>query len=289
MTLAARFLIGGLLAVIVATGSVCAAEPGTGTPGQDGVPATEAAGAVGVGSAIEGMTPGQLGYTSAIADAKAAAAEGYAAAALLASAGLTPGGPYPRSGSLAGYVQYHQKTTHWCLAAVIQSILRFKFGGGWISTSVYAKQREIDAAISSAGVEYSNLGIQYINARLAAYQSGFRYVSMGRAATWNQMSGWVQMDVSLQAFPTYVSVEVSNPNYVWVQASKANHATAAVGYSEYGTLARIGDPFTSPSTGPAYCQVGKFSPAYSTAPDLGCIYPAYDMRKYYLASTSAWI
>lgn len=288
MSLAIRILVGGLLAIVVATGSVCAAEPDGGVTDPGTAPAVQGIETIGFVPAADRLAPAQLGYTAADVAAKDAAAAGYAAAALLAASGKTPLGYVP-SGSLAGYVQYHQKTSHWCLAAVIQSILRYKFSAGWIQPSVLVKQTEIDAAISSGAPEIDTLGLAYINTKFGAYGSPFRYVYKGRATSWNQLSGWIQMDVSSKAFPTYVSVNVSSSYYVWRQSSYAIHATAAIGYASYGAVARIGDPFTSPSTGPAYCNTNRTNPSYSSAPDIGCVYGAWDMQKYYLASTTSWI
>ena len=98
----------------------------------------------------------------------------------------------------------------------------------------------------------------------------------------------VEGDVSTYGFPTYVGVDVGNANYVWHQTSHVHHASAAVGYSSSGALAQIADPFTSPSTGPAYCNMGVSVSAYDPTPDYGCIYSAWDMSKYYLAASTWW-
>ena len=265
------------------SGIAAAADPPRG-PGDPGA----RSGAAGIVMDAATRTGAELGYSPGDELAKAQKAEAYRAAASAAAAGVKPLG-YVASGSLAGYVQYHQKQSHWCLAAVLQSILRHRFGSTWVTPSVLARQTEIDTAISSGYYEYDSLGLAWINGRLSSYGSPFRYVYKGRATSWDQLSGWIQMDVDFDGFPTYVSVDVGNPNYAWRQAAHANHATAGVGYSNYGSVARIGDPFTSPSTGPAYCQTNRSNPTYSSTPDTGCIYPAWDMNKYWLASTSSWI
>ena len=280
---AVRILVGVVVMGLVFPGVVSAADPRAGS----GDPAGQRGGG-GVVMDAATRTPAQLGYTAADVAAKAEIAARYRPPAGATASSVAPLG-YAASGTLAGYIQYHQKQSHWCLAAVLQSILRYKFGPTWVTPSVLARQTEIDTAISSGYYEYDSLGLAWINGRLAGYGSPFRYVYKGRAQNWNQLSGWIQMDVDLFRFPTYVSVDVSNPNYIWRQNASTNHATAAIGYSSYGSSAQIGDPFTSPSTGPAYCRVGQLNPSYSSTPDLGCVYPAWDMNKYWLASTSSWI
>ena len=271
-----RALMAGVLLAVASTGVAYAADP---TAPPTPVSQTTGGSLVGIHPGTDGKTPEQLGYTQAYADSKTQALYAQAPTGL---------GPLAVSGSLSGYPQYHQKTTHWCLAAVLQSVLKYKFSNGWIVPSITAKQQTIDGLIiGSDGTEWESNALPWVNGEFASHNSSFRWITE-YPTSWSQMALLVEGDVSTYGFPTYVGVDVGSPYYVWHQNNHVHHATAAVGYSSSGAVAQIADPYTSPTWGPAYCNTGVSNPTWSATPDYGCIYSAWDMSKYYSAASTWW-
>jgi hypothetical protein len=275
-------LLAGLLLAALAAPPALAMDPVTTPP-----PAGDATGGggplVGIAGTTAGMTPEQLGYTQAYADAKL-----QAAAALVPTLAGPDGGAFPlaTSGYLTGFAQYHQKTTFWCLPAVVQSMLRFKAGSTWITPSVLSKQTYVAGQWGcSSGSCYESAALPWTNTQLANAGFTFHYVA-STATSATQLASWIDLDVAASVFPTYVAVDVSSAHYVWHQSSSARHATQAIGFGSSGSTVRIADPFTSPAYSP-FCNVNVW-PGYQSSPDNGCIYAATNMSEYYLAALGEW-
>jgi hypothetical protein len=257
-----------MLGALAGQGAVLAADPTPSiTPNNGDL-------VVGISRGTAGMTPEQLGYTQAYVDWKEAQAAALMAAVHSAGA-MSPA----TTGYLNGYVQYHQKTTSWCLAAVMQTILRFKQGSTWTTPSVLSKQTDIYNQIGTS----ESAALPWINAKL----SGFQYVAIEPKPVLATFTSHIVADVTTFVYPTYVAVNVGNSNYVWYQDGTARHASAALGYSSSGAYVRIGDPFTSPDYSPG-CTTGAHNPGYSSTPDIGCVYGAWDMSKYQSAAYAMW-
>ncbi len=237
--LTAALLAATMLGVLVGQSAVLAADPKpVVTPNKGDL-------LVGIADDLQGKTPEQLGYTQEYVDWK----EAQAAGGQVGSPGTMAA--TATSGYLNGYVQYHQKKSSWCLAAMMQTILRFKQGNAWITPSVYSKQSEIYNQIGL----YESAALPWINARL----SGFQYLAIDPKPSLATFTSHIISDVSTFVYPTYVAAEVTHPDYIWHQAAAARHATAALGYGTSGALVRIGTrtplqatPRTATSTpGPA--------------------------------------
>lgn len=270
-TSAVAAILAATLAGVSGAGSVLAADP-SGDPASAGSPA------VGITEGTAGMSPEELGYTQADVEAKEAQ-EAEFLAGLWSSDSMMPAAA---SGYLTGWAEYHQKTNSWCLSAVLQSIMKFKIGTTWITPSVYSKQSDIhdEVALSEA------LALPWLNGELASGGVSFTYVAIDPKPSSTTFTSHIMTDVTSWTFPSYVAVDMAHPDYVWHQSSHGRHASAAVGYGTSGALVRISDPFTSPSYSP-YCNLDAW-PGYSSTPDLGCVYAAWDMSKYYNAAYAMW-
>ena len=254
----------------------------TGCAGPTGSPAST------TGIAIDPKgprTPEELGYTKAYADAKQfqsqkamTALASARAAQVAAASGYTM--------ALDFYMQYHQKADHQCLAATTQSILAWNFGTAtYVGSSVASSQSVLAANIgtTSAGADDYRT-FRYINTQFARWASTFRYVPVNDTSL-AQFRDRVQLETDYWYQPLYVRVDVTNPNYVWHQASPALHATVSIGYYFDGTTiagAVIGDPYTASTSG---CPTRIGYPGYSSTPDYGCIYWAYPLNFYYNAKS----
>lgn len=260
---------GSALLVLTIGGTALAADPTPpAAPGQ----------IVGLVNDVAGKTPAELGSSAAEVAAKLALVSGLeaqrASGSDIAAMATTM--------NLGGYFEYHQKTTSQCLAATVQSILRFKYGTVWIQPSVKSKQATIN---SSTGTSEAK-ALTYINSKLTG---GFNYYTYGKN-TLTTFKDAILIDVGNFTMPSYTTVDATSTQYAWHQTSPANHATTVTAY--YGgssvTSVDLDDPFTSPDTGQG-CKVINGYPGYSSTPDYGCTYYSFDTLRLYNASEHQWL
>jgi hypothetical protein len=257
--------LGTALLVLATAGTALAADPKAATAGGQSGPL------VGFVNDVAGKTPEQLGYTAADVAAKQAQ---YNQVAAKMSANTV----YPGVG-IGGYIEYHQKTTSWCLAATLQSILRYRWGSTWVSPTVLSKQTSIN---SHTGTNESN-AIAYLNSQL---QGTFTYIVYAKSNL-SVFQTAIRVDIENNAMPSYTTVDVSSTQYAWHQSSPANHATTVTAYDTGIVAVDQNDPFTSPNTGSG-CKAGVSNPAYSSTPDKGCVYPSFDITRLFNASEHQW-
>ncbi len=233
---------------------------------------------IGIADDLAGKTPAQLGYTDGDVAVKMVAVRQIEA--LRARGVVSP----LTTTSLAGYVEYHQKTQSQCLAATVQSFLHYKFGSIWTSPSVASKQSTIN---SSTGTSESR-ALSYINAKLSAGGSTFHYVPWSKN-TLTTFKDAILIDIGNFAMPSETTVDVTSASYAWHQTKAANHATGVSAY--YGgasvTSVNLDDPYTSPSYGYG-CAVINGYPGYQSGPDTGCVYVSFDTTRLFNASEHQW-
>src|SRR5450759_334343 len=259
--------VGAALLVLTMGGTVLAADPTAPGP---------SAQLVGLVNNVAGKTPEQLGYTAADVAAKQAAV-GRIEVQRASASGMVP----MTTTYLGGYFEYHQKTTSQCLAATVQSILRFKYGTIWVSPSVTSKQQTIN---SHTGTSESS-AISYLNGQIT---SGFRYVVWNKS-TVTVFKDAILIDIGNSTMPSYTTVDVTSAQYAWHQTRAANHATTVSGYYGGSSVTAVdqNDPFTSPNTGQG-CTLNVANPSYSSTPDYGCTYYSFDTVRLYNASEHQW-
>jgi hypothetical protein len=265
-----------VLSLLMLSPAVALADgPGTGIAPNDG---------------SEEWSPEELGYTTAYAEQKAAAAA--PDAGLLPTGGgpqgIIPlsddpggGGSWPSS-KVLNFTIYHQKTDYYCVPAVGQSIAHWAFGG-YISPTVAAKQDDIAEAMHAVPGEgvYHPDGLVWINQRFANHDSDWRYVEWDSADN-ATFKSHVKYDVAGYYMPMYVTVQLASGHYAWSQSSAAKHATLATGYTNSGTYVLSADPFAhkrANGTCTASWDGGEANQ--------GCIWGAangsYEVHEYYLA------
>ncbi|HEX9044590.1 MAG TPA: hypothetical protein VF802_06150 [Candidatus Limnocylindrales bacterium] len=177
----------------------------------------------------------------------------------------------------------HQKTNYNCLPAVGQSFLHWEFGG-YNTPSVAAKQGTVahESGAITTGMDTSSSGtnddkaLAYINSQYAANGSSWRYVATNNTVEADFMAR-IYNQIGVTYKPLYVRVDLTNVNYAWHQVSPAQHATAAVAYTNLASTATIDDPFThlSGSTCTASWDSG--------AADTSCNWVDYSTHKYFLS------
>ncbi len=131
------FMVGAALVAPVGAagpqGSTPTIDPGPSQPQPEpsgGAPAVTPL----VGSAQRGApAPAQLGLTAAQVQAKE---DTFAAWLAQRASGVSP--MVGSSGSLPGWVQWHQKTNYWCLVATLDSIAHYRWGDHYVTPSVYS-------------------------------------------------------------------------------------------------------------------------------------------------------
>lgn len=256
-------------------------------PQKSGQPAKGGPAAGGITQTANGATPEELGYTSEYAAQKQADAN------RLVPIGK-PGTKTPNvsafgvqdavSGSLTGWRQYHQYTNYWCLSAMVQSILQFKYGA-WAGPDV-ATSKAIQKRIYDQIGTYEDNAVAFLNNQFGLEGDWFRYVMVATpdVPTFIQH---MKYDIGFAKFPMYARAQVANKNYVWYQDNPGYHASAAVGFRSSGALVDISDPFFSP-TSRAGCVTGHATWGYDPNQLYGCVYAGYSTSKYWLAEAGEW-
>lgn len=186
---------------------------------------------------------------------------------------------------LAWWHSYHQKTTYNCLPAVGQSMLGSNFpSAGYTTPTVAAKQ---GTAAQQAGTIAKGMGttssgtddykaLSYVNAQYAAQGSQWFYLH-DNFTDEGSFRSRLEDEIWNLDNATYVRVDLTNANYAWHQATPAQHATAAVAYTNSGLNTTIDDPFTHLSG--STCVAKPYSPTN----DQSCNWANYSTNKYYLA------
>ena len=196
-------------------------------------------------------TPGDLGYSQAYADWKdTQAGQGVAEAGGIEPNIIPPGGgggSYPSSFTLP-FTIYHQKTDHYCLVAVGQSIAHKHFGG-YVSPSVKDEQNSIASAMgtTSNGTTRSR-ALSWINGEFANHGDGWRYVAT-QSADLNTFESHGMYDLYSASLPMYVAVDLHSGYYTWYDNTPGvTHATLLVGWTSAGTYALSADPYAHPKS-----------------------------------------
>ncbi len=252
-------------------GTVAAGDPASGGTGiniQAGGPRTSA----------------ELGYTDEYAAQKAQEFKAHSAA------GISP--QYAVStDALLGFNIYHQKTQYNCLPALGQSLLQWEFYfGGYVSPSVTAKQ---GTATQASGTITRGMGtttagtddykaFAWINGEYGAHGSGWRYVAVNDL-TETPFTDHVTNEISVYGHMLYVRVDLTKTSFPWHQIKPAQHATGAIGYTNFGVNTNIADPWPSTNGGTCVVQSGGAPPPYSSTPDKACYWSAWSTHKYYLS------
>jgi hypothetical protein len=192
----------------------------------------------------------------------------------------------PTSGSLlAWWHSYHQKTTYNCLPAVGQSMLGSNFpAAGYTAPTVAAKQGTAaqQAGTIAKGMHTTTTGtddynaLAYVNGQYAAQGSSWFYVHANFTDE-GSFKSRIEDEIWNLDNATYVRVDLTNANYAWHQATPAQHATAAVAYSNSGSNTTIDDPFTHLSGSTCVAT------PYSSTNDQSCNWVNYSTHKYFLA------
>lgn len=204
------------------------------------------------------------------------------------SASLVASPMYATSSLLSWYPGFYQKTTYWCLPAVVQSIAYFDLEGEWYydlgSGSISGAQSKIyngytdpdgtaEPAIKVGG---SVLGsddtkaLAWINRQFSRYGSSWFYVGAKPTSVTSLMNN-VHYDVASEYEPTYIRIDLatkSGTGYMWYQAPNADgshpeHATLAVGYNDSASTMVSYDPFS-------HLASGACSHAYNSSNNTGC-------------------
>lgn len=262
-----------VLAVAAVLTFIFPGTAGAAGPQPDSSNATTGAQPVGPGTKAR-----DLGYTEAQLQAKLDELNASAAG----ESGKKPHGivtmgvsTYPPADSLPGWKTLHQKTNSWCLPAVLESILWYKFGDKYIAGGTYAWQQKIDAIVQ----KQESKALPWINAQIRANGSLFYYILFVGLTSPTDLARATQYDVVYYKFPSYAAVSVASTAYAWHQNTVARHATLGVGYSGSGKYVSIADPFTSSECYP-YCRLGVH-PGYSASATYGCTYPDFLAASYF--------
>jgi len=227
-------------------------------------------------------TSAELGYSDEYAAQKARAFQARSAA------GVTP--EYAVSmDALLGFTVYHEKTRYNCLPALGQSLLQWEFGGH-ISPSVAAKQGTATQASGTItkGMGTTTLGTDdyaafaWINGQYAAHDSSWFYIPVNDTLE-ASFKDRVTNEISLWAHMLYVRVDLTKTSFPWHQSAPTQHATGAIGYTNYGANTNIADPWPSTNGGTCVVQAGGAPPPYSSTPDRACYWSAWSTHKYYLS------
>jgi hypothetical protein len=244
------------------------------------------------GSAQTTPTPAELGYTVEYQHAKEQAANQRIAAFTLggvATASSLSAASLPTSDSLAGFVNYHQKTTYNCLPAIGQSILHRDLdalkNNYFITPSVAARQGTASQGAgtitkgmntnSTTGTTEVN-AFSYINGQYAAAGLVWRYVAWD-ATQASFFQNRIVDEIGNLNEALYVRVNLASKQYAWSTLTHVTHATAAIAYTSAGAYTTIADPFTHLSSGTCTAS------GYTSTPDTSCNWVNYSTNKYYLS------
>jgi hypothetical protein len=221
-----------------------------------------------------------------------------AKAASAMSASLVASPMYAASSVLSWYPGFYQKTTYWCVPAVVQSIAYFDLEGEWYydlgSGSISGAQSKIyngytdpDGTVEPAiKVGGSVLGsddtkaIAWVNRQFKQYASTWFYLAV-KPTSQTDLMNKVHYDVASEYEPTYIRVDLataSGTGYMWYQApgsggTHPEHATLAVGYNDSASTMQTYDPFSHPSG-------SSCSHAYNVANNWGCNWTITQARYY---------
>ncbi len=200
----------------------------------------------------------------------------------------------PTAAYLPWYPGFHQKTSYYCLVAVVQSIAYFDLEPWWYKTlgtgSIKGAQDKlyfgyydpdgtwnpplwVGGAVNSGASDAK--AMVWINRQFSKHNVDWYYAA-GDPANFDYFMAYIRFDVAMSHEPTYVRVDLSTPRgtgYPWYQAARngvhPEHATLAVGYRDSDGVVRSYDPFTYTNAS-GRCNLGSFP-----GPDWACDWNMY--------------
>jgi hypothetical protein len=207
---------------------------------------------------------------------------------------------YATSNYLSWYPGFYQKTTYYCLVAVVQSIAYFdvdrQFYYDLGSGSIEGGQNKIyngyydpilrtyhPGIISSMppGADDSK-AVAWLNNQFTEHNVTSWFYLAVTPTGFTDLMNKIHYDVGASYEPTYIRVDLSTASgtgYMWYQARNPTthahplHATLAVGYDDSGKTLRSYDPFAHPVS--SSCSV-----YYNKANDWGCNWTIPGLRYY---------